>query len=92
MLSSGKETNGHSQLSSMESACGDVNHLNKHACACVLAATIISAIFGYGEQFFIFFTFLFLLKILFCTVYKLRTWRNKFKQIYIKSFRRIVYD
>lgn len=23
--------------------------LNKHACACVLAATIISAIFGYSE-------------------------------------------
>lgn len=47
MLSSGKETNGHSQVSSMENTCGDVNHLNKHACACVLAATIISAIFGY---------------------------------------------
>lgn len=68
MLSSGKETNGHSQVSSMENTCGDVNHLNKHACACVLAATIISAIFGYGEWLSILFTVFSFTQILFSTV------------------------
>lgn len=38
----GKETSG--------------NGLNKYACACVMAATIISAIFGYSEFTFYLYT------------------------------------
>jgi sugar porter (SP) family MFS transporter len=46
-MSTGKETNGNNKVVSMEDICANENSLNKHACACVLAATIISAIFGY---------------------------------------------
>jgi hypothetical protein len=54
-MSTGKETNGNNKVVSMEDICANENSLNKHACACVLAATIISAIFGYSKWLSIFF-------------------------------------
>lgn len=53
---SAKDTNGQCQLPKEDGngedgngENGDSQKLNKYACACVTAATIISAIFGYGE-------------------------------------------
>lgn len=38
---------------SEESCESKTTKVNKYACACVLTASIISAIFGYGERFIV---------------------------------------